>query len=449
MTNTATRTTDAQAWMTPPAREVLRLLREKRDAGWDELVQTYGMTFTYQRMLATCEPELVHQILLHRPHTVERSKIYKLFGLLPGAAGLVFTDGEAWRRRLGAIQPILQPQKLAGQAPVIHRLATRYADELEARGAFTDLYRVCNDLGVRIFMEIGCGLDTQSPRALAMGRELIEFKTRTMRTRFRTDEFGFSPVHLLRLPIVYGLMARSRARVHRSVQEIIARPGEIDHGRPNWFDRLKDAGFGPSEIADDINSLFGAFDTTDFFMTCALFELGRRPEWRERLRAELRSVRKEGSSVGPTDLAALPDTMGFMKEVLRLYPALMVVLRRTGEPMEVRGRVFPAGTEVVLMIRALHTHPDLWDAPLAFDPERWRRPPCPRVEFSYVPFLEGPRQCYGRHLAELYWAGIIAVYLERFDITVNDRDVRMNPYMIARFDRPIPGSVRPLRAAAC
>jgi cytochrome P450 len=138
-----------------------------------------------------------------------------------------------------------------------------------------------------------------------------------------------------------------------------------------------------------------------------------------------------------------------MKEVLRLYPALMVVLRRTGEPMEVRGRVFPAGTEVVLMIRALHTHPDLWDAPLAFDPERWRRPPCPRVEFSYVPFLEGPRQCYGRYLAELYWAGIIAVYLERFDLTVDDRGVRMNPYLIARFDRPIPGSVRPLRAAAC
>jgi cytochrome P450 len=282
-----------------------------------------------------------------------------------------------------------------------------------------------------------------------MGRELIEFKTRTMRTRFRTDEFGFSPVHLLRLPIVYALMARARARVHRSMQEVIAHPGEIDHGRANWFDRLKDAGFGPSEITDDINSLFGAFDTTDFFMTCALFELGRRPEWRERLRAELRSVRTEGACVGPADLAALPDTMAFMKEVLRLYPALMAVVRRTGEPMEVRGRVFPAGTEVVLMIRALHTHPDLWDAPLVFDPERWRRPPCPRVEFSYVPFLEGPRQCYGRHLAELYWAGIIAVYLERFDLTIDDRDVRMNPYMIARFDRPIPGSVRSLRAAAC
>src|SRR5204863_4898800 len=155
--------------------------------------------------------------------------------------------------------------------------------------------------------------------------------------------------------------------------------------------------------------LFGAFATTDFFMTCALFEPGRRPDWQERLRAALRAVRKEGACVGPADLAALPDTMGFMKEVLRLYPALMVVARRTGEPLEVRGRVFPAGTEVVLMIRALHTHPDLWEAPLAFDPERWRRAPCPRVEFSYVPFLEGPRQCYGRHLAELYCAGILAV----------------------------------------
>ena len=54
--NASTQTADAQTWTSPPTREVLRLLREKRDAGWDDLVQTYGKTFTYQGMLATCDP---------------------------------------------------------------------------------------------------------------------------------------------------------------------------------------------------------------------------------------------------------------------------------------------------------------------------------------------------------------------------------------------------------
>ena len=95
---------------------------------------------------------------------------------------------------------------------------------------------------------------------------------------------------------------------------------------------------------------------------------------------------------------------------------------------------------MLLLIYALHHHPEFWDNPHEFNPRRWLQPL--RVEFSYIPFLTGPRQCVGRHLAELNFVIILNALLRRFDVDVLDHTIGINRFLIPRFEKAMPFRVR-------
>lgn len=96
---------------------------------------------------------------------------------------------------------------------------------------------------------------------------------------------------------------------------------------------------------------------------------------------------------------------------------------RTGEDMvdSTTGVAIPAGTDIQLLLHALHTHPDFWgDDALVFDPNRWlpnaiNGPKRPDVFF---PFLDGTRRCAGMYLAELQFVVLLYVTLVLSDLAV-------------------------------
>ena len=122
------------------------------------------------------------------------------------------------------------------------------------------------------------------------------------------------------------------------------------------------------------------------------------------------------------------------------------VLRQTGAPVELPPTspgqaplIVPADTPVVLLLQALHYHPEFWDNPQQFMPERWAQgeyrsvlvtavkltllrsadlsalhttsDPGRHTETNnaFVPFLDGKRQCQGRFLAELEFVTVLQV----------------------------------------
>ncbi|CAL1547467.1 unnamed protein product, partial [Lymnaea stagnalis] len=89
-----------------------------------------------------------------------------------------------------------------------------------------------------------------------------------------------------------------------------------------------------------------------------------------------------------------------MKESNRLYPSAPYIQRHLDQNIAVEGRTIPKGTLVIVDIANLHRHPDVWDRPDEFLPERFR-PESIRDKdaFSYVPFSAGPRNCIGQSFA--------------------------------------------------
>lgn len=159
--------------------------------------------------------------------------------------------------------------------------------------------------------------------------------------------------------------------------------------------------FSDQQIIDHMSFLMmAAHDTTTSTLTSMLYELGRHPEWQDRVREESFALGSE--HVNFDDLDRFPSLSLVMKETLRRYPPLPVIPRIAEREFEFKGYRVPKGSMVV--ISALHSHnlAQWWDEPERFDPERFSpgRAEDQRHTHSYIPFGGGKHMCIGLRFAE-------------------------------------------------
>ena len=104
-----------------------------------------------------------------------------------------------------------------------------------------------------------------------------------------------------------------------------------------------------------------------------------------------------------------------LSETLRLSPPAWLIPRTCLQEDEVAGYRIPAGVGVLISPYVLHRHPEYWERPETFDPQRFltgERPPA-----AYLPFGGGPRQCIGNHFALLEAAIVAASVLRGYRLT--------------------------------
>jgi cytochrome P450 len=92
-------------------------------------------------------------------------------------------------------------------------------------------------------------------------------------------------------------------------------------------------------------------------------------------------------------------------------------MRRAVQDDEIGGYNIPKETFVLWSTYTLHRHPDIWEEPELFRPERFlpeqakRRPP-----FSYLPFGGGPRLCIGKSFALMEMTLVIATLAQHYHV---------------------------------
>jgi cytochrome P450 family 135 len=145
-----------------------------------------------------------------------------------------------------------------------------------------------------------------------------------------------------------------------------------------------------SELRDELLTLLVAgHETTANALAWAVERLCRHPERMERLTEEVRSG----------EYAYLQATI---HETLRLRPVISIVLRRLQEPMELGGRLLPAGASIVPSIHLVHRRADIYPEPHAFRPERFIESEGGRAPgtYTWIPFGGGIRRCLGAAFAQ-------------------------------------------------
>jgi cytochrome P450 len=148
------------------------------------------------------------------------------------------------------------------------------------------------------------------------------------------------------------------------------------------------------ELRDELMTLLVAgHETTATALSWAIELLARHPAELARLEAEV--------AAGEEDIYL--DSV--IKETLRLRPVIALVLRKLVEPMEIGGRLLPAGVSVAPSIYLVHRNPEVYPEPERFRPERFLERPA--GTYTWIPFGGGVRRCLGGAFAEFEMAVVL------------------------------------------
>jgi len=90
-----------------------------------------------------------------------------------------------------------------------------------------------------------------------------------------------------------------------------------------------------------------------------------------------------------------------VKEVSRIFPVSNSFSRCIKKPDEVTGYKWPAGTDFHINFEGAHNHPECWDNPKIFDPDRFYNNDNNNDRSAWMVFGGGRRICPGKNLATI------------------------------------------------
>jgi cytochrome P450 len=124
-----------------------------------------------------------------------------------------------------------------------------------------------------------------------------------------------------------------------------------------------------------------------------------------------------------------------IKESMRLYPPAWGVSRESIVECEIGGYRVPAGTQLLIVLWAMHKDPGYFRDPEAFEPARWEGGLAKSVpRYAYFPFGAGPRVCIGGSFALTEAILLLATIAKgfRLELVPEQRGVIPQPFTARR-----------------
>jgi cytochrome P450 len=168
------------------------------------------------------------------------------------------------------------------------------------------------------------------------------------------------------------------------------------------------AGLTPAEIRDQVVTFIVAgHETVASAMTWAWALVAKHPHVQQRLQAEADAVLGT-RSVTFADLERFPYARAVFDETLRLYPPAWLITRKALDADVLGGHDIPSGALIIVSPWLLHRHPQVWQDPQEFRPERFLEGDVDRTAF--IPFGAGPRLCIGRDFSYVEGVAMLAIF---------------------------------------
>lgn len=179
------------------------------------------------------------------------------------------------------------------------------------------------------------------------------------------------------------------------------------------------SGMSDRQARDEAITLFIAgYETNSNALTWTLHLLSQYPEVLTRLQEEVDSV-LQGRAPTFEDLRGLSYTDMALKEALRLRPPVWAILRQVVEDMHIGGYIIPKGSYLELSPHATHRDARWFPEPEKFLPERFSEGWEKRIPKSaYFPFGMGPRVCIGQAFANMEAQIILAMIVQRCELSL-------------------------------
>ena len=364
------------------------------------------------------DPAEVYSVLVEK-HKIysKRTPGYKMLGQVLGQ-GLLTSEGDLWRRQRRVAQPAFHKAQIVGLTDVMRTASEDLAESWEEHAKNFSVIDVASEMSnvtLRIAGETLFGVDLTDDSVEVSGAldNMMQGFMHTM---------GSTLAMLTQsLPLPANLRMRENvAELDRVVREIIAERRKDPGDKPtllNMFMNARDddgQGMSDTQLRDEVlTMLLAGHETTANALAWTFYNISKHPEVARKLEAELDEV-LDGSAPTMEQVRELPYTTQVLKESMRLYPPAWTVGRRAEEGDQIAGCQIPKGGIVLMSPYVLHRHPDYWENPEGFDPERFAPDKAPPPRGAYMPFIVGPRKCIGEHFAMTEAVIMVATLLSRY-----------------------------------
>jgi cytochrome P450 len=402
----------------PFRRNVLGLLAESRARFGDVVRFRLGPLVLH----LAAHPDAIRHVLQDRADRYDKTtrssaKIRGMTGL-----GLLTASGETWQRQRRMIQPGFRPVAVAGFVARMVEATEAMLARWQGRAAQGVPFDAASEMMRLTYTIVGRTLFSAdvSGDADAVEHAMEVMLAHTYRRLQR----------IVDIPLGVPTPANRRFRAARATIDRVVSRILTERRRPEKAERTEtpdllsillrerdEAGRGMDDEQlrnETITLLLAGHETTANALTWTLYLLAGHPETAERLSAEVDTVLGDREPTAE-DLTALPFTERVIREAMRLYPPIWAIERRAIEEDVIGGFRIPAGSTVVVSPWVTHRHPDFWDAPERFDPDRFTpERSAGRPQLAWVPFGAGPRYCVGGHFAMTEALVITALVMRRF-----------------------------------
>jgi cytochrome P450 len=381
------------------------------------------------RFVCFNDPDDINHVLntemdRYQPNVLARRLLEPFVG-----RGLLFAEGEEWRRQHGQLAPFFQPRNMERLIVSFHQTVERTiggwpADSELERNLLVDFRRLTLAVIARSLLSI----DDESGTA-----RLADFAS-------RAEGSGA----LLKWQDYVALLV-SDAFAQPSDRRAVATQwrhwveGLLD-GRPpienidearDMLDliragRKESAGGSASrqEMVDQVATMLSAgFITTAVALFWSVLMLALFPARQEAVRRDLCC----GDASAPPNWDSLRSSrtaMAFFYETLRLFPPAYIIAREARLEDALGDFRIPARATVIIAPWLVHRHSSLWSKPHRFDPDRFLQDGRVVTPRGWMPFGVGPRVCIGSAFATLEVLIVLRQLLSRYTVGLRGQPPR-------------------------
>lgn len=381
----------------------------------------------HQKMVLMTGPE-ANEAFFRAPDTqLDQSQAYKIMTPIFGK-GVVF-DAPPHKKdqQLKMLMPVLRDKPMRGYAQIIVQEVDQMIANWGESGE-VDLLEFMKEL--TIYTSSHCLLGDEFRYEL--NEEFAEI--------YHDLEKGVNPLAFVfpYLPLpVFRRRDRARARLQELVTGIINKRAQKAEKSEDAFQMLIDAAYddgsrlSPHEITGMlIGTIFAGHHTTAGTAAWTLLELAKRPQYMQEVLVELDSLFGDDGEVTFQSLREIPKLENVIKEVLRLHPPLIFLIRKVMQDFHFKDYTVKTGKYVCASPRVSHRIASIFPEPEKFDPDRYSEARQEDAQpFSWIAFGGGKHKCTGNAFAMLQLKAIISILLRRYTFEmIGDQDTYQDDF---------------------
>jgi cytochrome P450 len=387
----------------------------KHQAKYGDLFEVDSLS---HKVMFASHPDIAKHLLVDNNKAYFKSFDYEILKLVLGE-GLISSDGNFWLKQRRLAQPAFHKKRLDMMFDIMRSETLQFCERLDPYQQNGSTFNINVEL-TKVTIDIvaktlfGTEVDTS---IVLIGKHITDL-----------NAYISAKVNNPLLPPLWVPTKRNFAfkkamnDLNKIIYQIIEKRRQNPEDKDDLLAMLMNArdeetgeGMTDLQLRDEILTLFVAgHETSATSLSWILILLSKHPEWMQKCKQEIDSVL--GNRLPELeDMMQMPTLKRVIEEAMRLYPPAWIVGRKALEKDQLLGYEIKKGTNVIVCVYKIHRHPDFWENPDDFDPDRFLpERSANRHKYAYFPFGGGPRMCIGNNFAIMEMTLILSMMLQRY-----------------------------------